>query len=358
VLLFLALSIFGSKSSNTPDVPDNFIDDFELLKADLSQSRYNESLVKLEALIKQNQKFSQQTLIWLYEKQAKVHTEKYHFHFAIESLKNAKKINPQNNEYQQKIVHLSNLIDKNQTERKLRRSYRDARNTGIAKSLQNNVTIAYFYLDDNRWSKWSNKARIRNSSNLKQVLTWYKQQAKNYNITELSFNTRYFFLQSPKGLGKEWIRNRNFFDYASKLLANQLGYRTLDSFVESMRKHNPENEVAMVFHSNAQARSFAVSCVKKINNNCKFEYVMLTEKMNKSVSSWATTQTQSHEILHLFGAADLYNIEGAKNYAVTDVMNYYSKELKYASISPLTAWSIGWDELPQTPFIVNEEKDH
>jgi len=327
------------------------------LKADLSQKRYDDSLIKLDALIKVSQMFNQQTLIWLYETQAQIHTNKYHFHFAIDSLKKAEAIDKQDNKYQQRIMHLSNLIEKNQTERKLRKSYRDARNTGIAKSLKNKVTIAYFYLDDNRWSKWSNKARLKNSNNLNQVLSWYKKQAKNYNISDLTFKTRYFFLRSPKGIGKEWIRNRTFFEYASKLLVNQLGYRSLNSFVESMRHHNPENDVAIVFHSNAKARSFAASCLKTVIDNCKFEYVMLTEKMNDPASGWATTQTQSHEILHLFGAADLYNIEGAKNYAVTDIMNYYSKELKYASISPLTAWSIGWNELPKTPFIVNEKKE-
>jgi hypothetical protein len=357
ILLVFALSVIGNNSSNLSHIPDEFIDDFKLLNADLSQNRYNEALIKLEALIKQNEKLNQQTLIWIYETQAQIHTDQYHFHFAIDSLKKAKVINQQNNKYQQKIIYLTNLIEKNQAERKLRKTYRDARNTGIAKSLNNKVTIAYFYLDDNRWSKWSNKARITNSNNLKQVITWYKQQAKNYDIDGLTFNTRYFFLRSPKGLGREWIRKREFFDYASKLLANQLGYRSLHDFVDSMRRENPDDAVAMVFHSNAQARSYAASCPKTTNSNCKFEYVMLTEKMNNSASSWATTQTQSHEILHLFGAADLYNIEGAKNYAVTDVMNYYSKELKYASISPLTAWSIGWNELPETPFVVNKIKD-
>ncbi len=84
---------------------------------------------------------------------------------------------------------------------------------------------------------------------------------------------------------------------------------------------------------------------------------MLTEKMNHNAFSWATQQVQSHEILHLFGASDLYNIKAAKNYAMTDLMNYYSQELKYATIEPITAWAIGWANLPKTPFNVEPTQD-
>lgn len=357
VLLFLSLFFLGNKTSEFSDVPEAFLDDFKLLQVILSQNKHDESLIKIETLLKQSQKFKQQTLAWLYEKKAEIHADKYHFHFAIDALNRAKNLSQQKNNYQQRINHFTDYIESTQKERKLRTTYRDGRNTGIARTLQNKVTIIYFYLNDNRWSKWSNKDRLENSTNVKLVTDWYKQQAKIYNISNLSFNTRYFFLRSPKGLGKEWIRKREFFDYASSLFANQLGYNSLNDFVDTIRRKNPDNEVAIVFHSNAKARSFAASCLKVKNSNCKLEYVMLTKKMGKHANDWTTTQTQSHEILHLFGAADLYNIEGAKNYAVTDLMNYYSKELKYASISPLTAWSIGWDELPHTPFIVNEIKE-
>jgi hypothetical protein len=78
---------------------------------------------------------------------------------------------------------------------------------------------------------------------------------------------------------------------------------------------------------------------------------MLTEKMSQNPYAWATPQVQTHEMLHLFGAMDLYNIRDAKDYAVTDLMNYYSQALKYADISPVTAWAIGWaDQQPDTPF--------
>ncbi len=356
ILLGFALSIIGNNSSmNLSNIPDEFIDDFKLLNADLSQQKHQQSLTRLDNLLKYEQRLNQQTLLWIYNTQADIYTEINHLHFAVDALKKAKHIASDKTKYIKKVAHLVSQLQRTQTERTLNQSYKDLRQSGIAQMLRNKVTIAYFYIDDNRWSKWSNKARLKNSHNINQVTAWYKQQAKRYNINDLTFKTRYFFLRSPKGIGKEWVKERDFFEYTSGLLAQQLGYSSIHSFIDSMRRKDPDTQVAIVFHNNAKSRSFAATCPK--NTNCKLEYVMLTEQVNSSATSWATTQTQSHEILHLFGAADLYNIEGAKNYAVTDVMNYYSKELKYATISPLTAWSIGWDELPTTPFTVNVKKD-
>lgn len=355
--MLVLLGVLGTKSTSLPNIPEEFEHPFSLLETDISQKNYDAALIKIKALLHQLKDSNPDARVWLYDQQAKVHTDKYHLHFAIASLRAAKELSQNKNKYQEQINHLGNILSRKQTERNHYKTYRDARNTGIAKTLKKKVTIAYFYLDDNRWSKWSNKARLKNSANVEQVITWYKQQAKHYDIKDLSFKTRYFFLRSPKGLGKEWIRKREFFQYTAALLANQLGYKSLNHFVKALQGSNPENEVALVFHTNGQARSFAGTCLKVTGSNCKFEYVMLTESMTKRNNSWATTQVQAHEILHLFGAADLYNIEGAKNYAVTDIMNYYSRDLKYASITPLTAWSIGWGELPKTPFIVNEKKD-
>ncbi|MCW9017774.1 MAG: hypothetical protein OQJ89_12460, partial [Kangiellaceae bacterium] len=61
--------------------------------------------------------------------------------------------------------------------------------------------------------------------------------------------------------------------------------------------------------------------------------------------------TQAHEMLHVFGADDLYSIKGAREYAVTDIMNYQSKKLSDSQIHPVTAYAIGWQkEPPKSPF--------
>jgi hypothetical protein len=182
---------------------------------------------------------------------------------------------------------------------------------------------------------------------LNQVLQWYRDQASHYSLPALQLDVRYFILNSPKGIGKTWLRDPNFFNQAQGLLTQQLGYRDLASFIADIQGTHQTSQIALVFHANNQSRSFAHICYQY----CDTEYVMLTEKMSQNPYAWATPQVQAHEMLHLFGAMDLYNIRDAKDYAVTDLMNYYSQALKYADISPVTAWAIGWaDQQPDTPF--------
>ena len=59
--------------------------------------------------------------------------------------------------------------------------------------------------------------------------------------------------------------------------------------------------------------------------------------------------------MHVFGAADLYNIKNATNYAVTDIMNYQSKQLQNSDVASITAYAIGWQEKPpNAPFTILE----
>jgi len=296
-------------------------------------------------------------LVWLHSQQAQIHRNRQHYHYAIDSLKQASLLLKNSWYIEKKISHLQASIDRQQKERTFNDSYSNSRNSGIAKRLKNDVTIAYIYLDDNKWSKWSAKLRQKNHFNIDQVTQWYQTQANHYDVDSLNIDVRYFYVKSPKGLSKEWLREAAFFKHAQSLIAQQLGYTDFKAFTDALANHNPYHDVALVFHTNNQARSFAISCANIRHNRCKNEYVMLTEKMNHNPYSWATQQVQSHEILHLFGASDLYNIKAAKDYAVTDLMNYYSQELKYATIEPITAWAIGWANLPKTPFNVEPTQD-
>lgn len=302
-------------------------------------------------------KLSKEVLVWLYEKQADIYERRRHYHHAIDSYHEAYVLS-QKNRYKSRARDLSKWIEQHQNERTLKNSYKDSRNTGIAKSLKHDVTIAYVYLDDRKGDKWSGKARMRNHHNINQVTNWYQREAKRYQIENLNIQVRYFFIKSPRGLSKKWLGSREFFPAAVKLIASQLGFSGLNGFMQSIQSNNKHHQVALVFHSNSDARSFARTCpASAMYKGCQYEYVMLTEKMSSTHQAWSMTQTQSHEMLHLFGAADLYNINNAKDFAVTDLMNYYSSELKYANITPITAWAIGWSELPTTPFTVDVIKD-
>ena len=295
---------------------------------------------------------------WLYNKQAYIYQHRGHHHYAIESFKNSNRFSNDHHLHDNDIAQLQILIDQTQTERDYRTTYRNNRHSGISKDFQHDVTIAYIYIDDNQWSKWSTKERQKNNFNLDQVINWYQQQANVYNIHDLNIDVRYFAIKSPKGISKEWLRDPTFFPYTQSLISRQLGYESFNSFTDDITHHDTNHQVALVFHTNNQDRSFAKPCPNTIYKvACNYEYVMLTEQMSHYRNLARVQFVQSHEILHLFGADDLYNIKAAKDYAVTDIMNYQSQALIYSTIEPITAWAIGWADLPKTPFKVLYPKD-
>lgn len=354
----IAVISLSSRESSIPEATKIQRAFLAEIKNDMSSGQYDRALPKIRKQLKSSPDSSPNVIAWLHVQASEVHRHRRHFHFAIDALQEAGHALGKPKQYQLQINGLQSVIDSQQNERQLKSDYRDARQSGMSKTLTKNITLAYVYLDDNRWSKWSGKIRLQNRANLAKVTSWYQDQAKDYGVDDLNIKIRYFFINSPKGLGKEWIRRPEFFDYAHGLLVRQLGFSNFTDFTESLSRGHDNSDVALVFHSNADARSFARSCHKiRTPQRCNVEYVMLTEKMNNGPHVWAIPQVQSHEILHLFGAADLYNIAAAKDYAVTDIMNYYSRELKHATIEPITAWSIGWSPLPQTPFTVNIVED-
>ncbi|WP_111979706.1 hypothetical protein [Algibacillus agarilyticus] len=352
IILYVALNADDKPNLAIPEAAQS---EYNQLVKDLNANRTQDALKLIQKLLVLQPSLTASTRVWLYRKQGYLHSQHRHNHLALDSYLNARKLAEDKNTDQANIKLLRANIERNQSERDLKQGYRNARFTGIAKTMQEEVLILYFYLNDNRWSKWSNQDRLKNQANIDQVTAWFKHQSQRYDIANLSFKTRYFFVHSPKGITKEWLRQSSFFPYAKSLISKQVGYDSFEDMINALKETENQN-VAVVLHSNGKARSFAMSCRKtKRKANCQNEYVMLTEKMEKSAYSWATQQVQAHEILHLFGAADLYNIQKAKNYATTDLMNYYSNTLKNATLDPITAWSIGWAERPKTPFSITIE---
>lgn len=352
--VYLVLNADKNAPPAVKTVPVELKADINLLQQQLNTEDYDAAMLLIEQLLAKTNPSQQQLKAWLYTQQGQIFQQRRHYHYAIRAFQHAMQYLPEKRQHARHIKQLQAAIDGMQSERLLYDRYLDARNIGMARQLSHQVTIAYFYLDDNKWSKWSTKSRQRNQANLEQVIHWYKSQAASYGIDNLDINVRYFFIKSPNGIAREWLRDAGFFLEAQSLISQQLGYRDLADFSQAMTSGSPRHQLALVFHANNQSRSFASVC----HARCHAEYVMLTEKMNNNPFAWASPQVQSHEILHLFGAMDLYNIRQAKDYAVTDLMNYYSQSLKYATIDPITAWAIGWQQaLPKTPFKVDIKKD-
>jgi len=287
---------------------------------------------------------------WLHNAAAKIYQNRLQRHKAIESYKQSQLLK-HNKKVAEIITTLEKEISNHQKERNQRQIYRDIRNAGIAKKLKGEVVIAYIFVNDNYWSRWSNKDRLFAMDKTKLVTQWYKEQALQYDIKNLSFETRYFFLNAKRLLSAKKIRQKDYFGHLSQKLAKQQGYRTIEKWLEMITKQDKSKQVALIFHTNNNDRSFALPCRYR-KKKCFYEHTQIIKKSTKERLHWPLEQTLAHEVLHLFGADDLYNIKLARNFATTDIMNYYSRKLAYDEITPVTAWAIGWQSRPKTPFIL------
>ena len=291
--------------------------------------------------------------VWLLNTAAEHYYQMWHFHKQLDVLQQAYKLTGSDH-HKKRIVETKNLINRNQGERKLRQSYLDMRDTGMNKKLTGKVILAYVFVDDNLWSRWSNQDRLNAMSNADIATDWLQKSAKQYAINNLDFEQRFFFLSIPKRINNRNVRDEQYFAYITEQLLNYQKYPDLKTWLNYLTGGDKNSQVALIFHTNNDDRSFARTCGK---GHCYFEHVQLITQY-KANKLWHFQQVLPHELLHLFGAADLYNIENAKSYATTDIMNYYSSQLNYSSIEPITAWSVGWlTEAPKTPFKITTQRE-
>ncbi|MFD2167054.1 hypothetical protein ACFSJY_12405 [Thalassotalea euphylliae] len=348
-LLFLFVVSDDIRNPSTPDNPT-----FSSISQLISEQQFDKALAEIEFQLKQLPPMGDATedKVWLLNQKAEVHARSYHFHYAIQALEQANTLKP-NNRNVERMQRWQQQIERQQSERTLYQSYRPGLDNGMSRTLRNKVHIVYVYIDDGYNKKWTGKRRLANKVSIDQVTQWYQREAQKYGIAPPEFNVRYFLIHSPRGIEKHMLRTRATFGELTNLLLKHTQHSDISSFTRSIRGRGNNDSVALVFHSNYQDRSYASRCHSAdVAVGCHYEYAMLTEDVSRKKFAWVIPQVQAHEILHLFGAADLYNISDAKDYAVTDVMNYFSSNLTYSTIEPITAWAIGWQPKPVTPFSV------
>lgn len=328
--------------------------DFKQIADLLDAGHEAPALAFTKQLLASTTAFSSLERCWLLQTQGEIYLKRRHHHLAREAADSCLALDIADNHRYEVLQWRNDIqqrIDSHQPERYLFKSYVNLRESGFAKQMQGEIVVLYIYLEDNLWQGWSGAQRYMMQQYMEQATLWYQQQAQVFQQPPPKFDVHYYYVQTGRGISANWLRSEQFFADAAPLLLEQMGFRSWQQ-MHNLMTGNGKKQLAVIFHSNLEARSFASSCPKQ-STDCKIEYVMLTEE-SLVANRWLVPQVQAHEMAHLFGAADLYNISAAKDYASTDLMNYLSAELQYAEIAPITAWAIGWGPKPTAPFELEE----
>lgn len=302
---------------------------------------------------------------------ANIHQSRWHVVYAIQNFKTAQSIRYDRN-IADRIKELRQYLSKVESERGLNDDYIATKYSGPAKVFRGKVLVAYVFVDEGITTRWSNKTKLRAQQTLSSVQQWQIQRAADYQVEDIEFINKVFMTRRNPNL-----KNTKVVSFGSSSaeierfvisIAQNLGENSIGDFIEKQMKKVGADQGVVYLHTNLDQRSFARRCgythkqnvfrngqyETKMFSQCHDEYVMLMEKVKRN--RWDKMHyAQAHEMMHVFGAADLYNVKNASDYAVTDIMNFQSRYLLDSSVEPITAYAIGWKEYPpEAPFDILE----
>ncbi len=195
----------------------------------------------------------------------------------------------------------------------------ERKNMGGCKTLIGNVVVSAVFVKDND-SSWDTDSMNAQSDLLEAALKQLSLTAESYGY-DLSLSAEYYFaITNTSG------RIEDGSDFARKALESA-NLPELHSVNLELKDMYGCDEAPVIFFLNKDGRSYAV------NSTASYEF---------AICYTTEYSTIMHELLHIFGACDLYTPQAVNELA----KNYYPDSIMINStngeIDELTAYSVGW----------------
>ena len=252
----------------------------------------------------------------------------------------------------QYLVQANEMLEKINKERNMNTVYRASPNRGPAANLDGHIAVVFFYIKEQSSAGWGLKQQQFAELAFNNVKRWYTQKSSHYQKS-ISFSLRKFIIKHDPQLKRTKLKFRQSTNDTRQIVTQTLktiGQENVADFIRLIKNQENADSVALVFLVNREERSFALRCLSRCASGGEFAFI-LENARTKNFNNME--YTQAHEILHLFGADDLYNISKAKFYAPRDIMNYNSKFLGAMSLEPITAYAVGLTTVkPNAPFLI------
>ncbi len=215
------------------------------------------------------------------------------------------------------------------------------RNMGGAKKLTGNIDVMVFFVNDSQ-STWTDRAKKQYRATQKAAMQLLLKTARSRGV---NLQLRNAYIETTVSMNC----TRENYDVWSKSIMMKYGKPTIPAFQSNYETANQCTEAPIIFVLNKPFRSCAVFVDAATQ--------MLGEM--SIISSEYTQHTIIHELLHQFGAVDLYYPKEVSN--LIQKMNYASVMATTASmhIDSLTAYLIGWtDEIDAAATYILEKTKH
>lgn len=198
------------------------------------------------------------------------------------------------------------------------------RDMGNVKKLVGKVDVVVCFVNDKQ-STWTAQAKQQYKQTQLEAMRYIQRTAHSRGVN-LQMRNAYIEATVPMTCGRD-----NYVEW-SKAIVNQCGSPDLYSFQRSFKIKNKCDEAPILFVWNNKFRSSAY--------RTDWETRLFGEMAR--ISAPATVHTIVHELLHQFGAQDLYYPIELEN--LVKKLNYASVMATYDSqyIDSLTSYLIGW----------------
>ncbi len=275
-----------------------------------------------------------------------------------------------------KILLLTGILITLQAFGPKRIDYRKGMYKNVCKGFTNEILVYVIFVDSKETAPWTEFDIQTTLDSLQQAVRWLEMQAKKYD-KQVKIKTDYYIGEYatikkslPGGSVKESLTEpnikagiremNNWADYIAKRAGATFNIVEKDGIPEVQ---NPRNKERLIAHLRDENNVESVALLFMVNNYFQEDMSVAintlgTEEIEFAVVSYKYPSEIAHNILHLYGAADLYETpfrrdrkkaEQAKKLFPGDIMqDPYAKKIQTLEIGEFTRYLIGWtDDLDQ-----------
>jgi len=236
---------------------------------------------------------------------------------------------------------------------------------GSARELSGNIyTLSCFISEPNE--EWTYKEKQAILKQVKESQEWIKGQAAKYNVSVnfdaggnfgLDTDIKMPLIERGTASGKEPV------DWVSRVL-KKVGYSSPLKLLEWVKQNTNAKQTQVIIFAKGKGNGYAMATSTEMDKELYFvEGAILYEKYNNG--SKLASSSIAHEMLHLYGAWDLYktfsqsaeNEKKAKQKFPNSVMLRTSYNIEELEIDELTAWLIGWNTKPKSWYDTLRPRD-
>lgn len=219
--------------------------------------------------------------------------------------------------------------------------------SGSAVELKGKIYILSIFVTSGK-KEWSYNEKIAITARQLEAQEWLTKQAQEYN-TELSFENGFYGVKTDIVVNKIVAfedSDSARFDWVYYILT-KIGYSSPLEFLERLKVTKDCDNAVVIIYPNQAGRSFAVPYNTDYDKEKFFFEGCVAYRSYKSQPLNATTI--AHEILHLFGAWDLYQEDRKDAKRSGKAWELYPKDIMYimpkyiddVKLGILTAWLVG-----------------